>query len=166
MADGLRGTAFPGSGGGGRGHLQPSHRTSVRARAGAHRREAFGGKASGEVEPGHGELSGHSSPGRRPGGAPGRALVWGNVRLLSFLHAWEPVRRPAHGRCPEGHPGLWDKVASGDMRPLLSWLREEVHARGRIYPPEELIRKVTGEGLSPKPFLDYVKVKYEEVYRL
>ena len=63
-------------------------------------------------------------------------------------------------------PDLWDKVASGDMRPLLSWLREEVHARGRIYPPEELIRKVTGEGLSPKPFLDYVKVKYEEVYRL
>jgi len=48
---------------------------------------------------------GHSSPGRRPGGAPGRALVWGNVRLLSFLHAREPVHRPAHGRCPEGHPG-------------------------------------------------------------
>ncbi|MBC7098126.1 carboxypeptidase M32 [Candidatus Bipolaricaulota bacterium] len=62
-------------------------------------------------------------------------------------------------------PDLWDKVASGDMRPLLAWLREEVHAHGRIYPPEELMKRATGEGLTPRPFLDYLKRKYDWLFR-
>ncbi len=63
-------------------------------------------------------------------------------------------------------PDLWEKIEAGDTGALLSWLREEVHARGRIYEPEELMKLVTGQGLSPRPFLDYVKEKYSRVYRL
>jgi len=63
-------------------------------------------------------------------------------------------------------PDLWEKVRAGELYPLREWLREEVHARGRLLEPEELLKKVTGEGPSPRPFLTYVKEKYGQVYRL
>lgn len=63
-------------------------------------------------------------------------------------------------------PDLWDRIAVGDTGPLFSWLREEVHSRGRLDPPEELIKRVTGQGLTPRPFLSYIREKYSRVYKL
>ncbi|MCX7750249.1 MAG: carboxypeptidase M32 [Candidatus Bipolaricaulota bacterium] len=63
-------------------------------------------------------------------------------------------------------PDLWGKVARGEFLPIREWLREKVHRHGQVYLPEELCRRVTGEGLSPEPFLRYVRRKYGEVYGL
>jgi len=50
----------------------------------------------------------------------------------------------------------------GAFSPLLSWLRENIHRRGRTYRPRDLVRTVTGEDLSPEPLIRYLEGKYGE----
>ena len=52
----------------------------------------------------------------------------------------------------------------GRFRPLLGWLRENVHQWGRKYPPRELVRRITGGPLDPAPYLRYLRTKFGEVY--
>ncbi|MCS7217098.1 MAG: carboxypeptidase M32 [Candidatus Bipolaricaulota bacterium] len=66
----------------------------------------------------------------------------------------------------EAQPNLWDEVRKGQFQNVLSWLRQNIHRYGRMYFPEELCQKVTGEKLSPEPFLRYLREKYALVYRL
>ena len=47
---------------------------------------------------------------------------------------------------------------------ILDWLRKNIHVHGRIYPPGELCRRVTGSDLDPAHFLSYLESKYSEVY--
>ncbi|MBI2378357.1 MAG: carboxypeptidase M32 [Deltaproteobacteria bacterium] len=56
--------------------------------------------------------------------------------------------------------------ARGDFKPLLSWLREHVHRKGYLMSADETVRAATGEGLSVRPFLDYLRKKYGELYSL
>lgn len=63
-------------------------------------------------------------------------------------------------------PRFWGKVQAGELAPIREWLREKVHRHGRVYLPDELVRRVTGSGLSAEPFLRYVRTKYSEVYEL
>lgn len=63
-------------------------------------------------------------------------------------------------------PDLWEGVRAGKIQPVLAWLREKIHRFGRMYAPEELCQRVTGEKLSPTPFLRYIEEKYAQVYRL
>ncbi|MFN3346978.1 MAG: carboxypeptidase M32, partial [Candidatus Bipolaricaulaceae bacterium] len=63
-------------------------------------------------------------------------------------------------------PDLWEEVRSGRVQPVLAWLREKIHRFGRMYAPEELCQRVTGENLSPAAFLRYLEEKYSQVYRL
>ncbi len=58
------------------------------------------------------------------------------------------------------------KISRGELLPLREWLRDKIHRFGRIYDPKELLQRVTGEGPDPQYFLDYVRTKYGEVYRL
>ncbi|GJL55862.1 MAG: carboxypeptidase M32 [Nitrospirales bacterium] len=61
-------------------------------------------------------------------------------------------------------PNLEHGIAEGNMLPLKEWLNQHVHRWGRQYPPEELIRRVTGQDISPEPFLNYLEVKFKELY--
>ena len=63
-------------------------------------------------------------------------------------------------------PGFWGHVERGELAPIREWLRENVHRHGRVYLPEDLVRRVTGSGLSAGPFLHYIRRKYGEVYGL
>jgi carboxypeptidase Taq len=56
-------------------------------------------------------------------------------------------------------PGLKAGFSKGEFSPLLKWLRENIHQEGSRYYPEELIKKVTGEGLNPQYLVDYLKSK-------
>lgn len=62
--------------------------------------------------------------------------------------------------------GFSNKIEKGDFKSLLEWLKNSVHNKGRLYPPEELIRVVTGEELNPGYFIEYVKAKYSKIYSL
>ena len=45
-------------------------------------------------------------------------------------------------------PKLMDHIAANDYKPLLTWLRENVHRHGQRYRAGELVELVTGKPLS------------------
>jgi carboxypeptidase Taq len=63
-------------------------------------------------------------------------------------------------------PNLWDQIAGGDLLPLREWLRDKIHKHGRRYLAGELVQVVTGKPLTSRPFLSYLKDKYEPLYGL
>jgi carboxypeptidase Taq len=70
---------------------------------------------------------------------------------------WNAVRRDV--------PDLSGRIARGEFRPLLDWLRREIHAHGRRWRFPDLVRRVTGGPLEPGPFLTYLREKLEPLYR-
>lgn len=55
---------------------------------------------------------------------------------------------------------------NGQYKKLLDWQRKNIHQYGSLYWPDELVKKVTGESLSTKYFLKYLKEKYTKIYDL
>jgi carboxypeptidase Taq len=61
-------------------------------------------------------------------------------------------------------PELTERIRRGELLPLRDWSRDNVHRQGYRMPAEELIRKVTGQGLTDADFLRYLKGKYGALY--
>jgi carboxypeptidase Taq len=47
---------------------------------------------------------------------------------------------------------------------LLQWLRTNLHQHGRKFEPRELVERITGGGIDPAPYLEYLEQKYLTVY--
>jgi len=62
--------------------------------------------------------------------------------------------------------GLAQQIENGQLTELLSWLRNKIHNHGRFYTSNELCKEICGEPLNVNYFMDYVKVKYSEIYNL
>jgi carboxypeptidase Taq len=58
-------------------------------------------------------------------------------------------------------PDLDERFAAGEFAPLREWLAEHVHRFGRRLLPTELLQRVTGEGLDPTPYLNYLEAKIQ-----
>ncbi len=56
------------------------------------------------------------------------------------------------------------EVEEGNFSAILAWLREKIHAHGRIYTAGELCTRVTGETLNPDYYLQYLEEKYGAIY--
>jgi carboxypeptidase Taq len=67
-------------------------------------------------------------------------------------------------RALELRPALEEEFARGDFTWLLGWLREQVHAQGRRFDALELARRVTGEELSPRALVRYLRERYGRLY--
>mmetsp|Transcript_13911 Transcript_13911/g.23064 ORF Transcript_13911/g.23064 Transcript_13911/m.23064 type:complete len:554 (+) Transcript_13911:121-1782(+) len=66
-----------------------------------------------------------------------------------------------------GEAELKGQITRGEFKPLREWLREKVHAVGSAYAsPDELLVSVTGEPVSPRPYLEYLTHKYSDLYKL
>ncbi len=63
-------------------------------------------------------------------------------------------------------PDLAIQLAQGDYAGLLGWLTESIYKHGRVYSTDELLRRISGEGLSVAPLLDYLERKYSDLYGL
>jgi carboxypeptidase Taq len=63
-------------------------------------------------------------------------------------------------------PDLQARIESGNLVPLLEWLRGKVHKHGRKYRSEELCNKITGKGLDFSSFMNYAENKYSGIYSL
>ena len=61
-------------------------------------------------------------------------------------------------------PDFNGMVERGDLKPILGWLRENIHSSARRYSSEELLMKATGSGLKFSFFMDYAREKYGKIY--
>jgi carboxypeptidase Taq len=63
-------------------------------------------------------------------------------------------------------PDLPAQIEQGQFGALREWLRQNVHRHGRKYMPDQLVRRVTGEGIQSRSYMRYLKAKYGEIYGL
>ncbi|CAA9386644.1 MAG: Thermostable carboxypeptidase 1 [uncultured Phycisphaerae bacterium] len=56
------------------------------------------------------------------------------------------------------------QFARGDFKPLLDWLRQNIHDQGMKYAPRDLVRRVTGQDLQPTALLAHLRRKAAELY--
>jgi carboxypeptidase Taq len=77
----------------------------------------------------------------------------GNLYGLQF---WEKLRSDVSG--------VEEAIAAGNFTPVNNWLRDTIYAHGRRSDPQDLLKSVTGKGLSSEPFLDYIENKYAGIY--
>lgn len=61
---------------------------------------------------------------------------------------------------------IWAGVAHGKTDHILSWLHDHIHRHGMAKTANELLTDITGDELSPRPFLEYLNTKYSAVYGL
>jgi carboxypeptidase Taq len=64
------------------------------------------------------------------------------------------------------HPEIPGEIEHGDFTTLRGWLTGNIYRHGRKYQPNELIERATGTPLRTGPYLDYLRTKYGELYRL
>lgn len=60
-------------------------------------------------------------------------------------------------------PGL---IEQAEFAPLLEWVRTNIHRHGSKFPPQELVRRITGTQIDPAPYLRYLNQKYRTIYEL
>jgi carboxypeptidase Taq len=61
-------------------------------------------------------------------------------------------------------PGVEEDFARGDFTWLLGWLRENIHRQARRHGTLELVRRVTGEELTPRHLVAYLRERYGALY--
>ncbi|MDX9911996.1 MAG: carboxypeptidase M32 [Phycisphaerales bacterium] len=77
----------------------------------------------------------------------------GNLYAASF---WNALKRDL--------PDVDAKMERGEFAPVLSWFNDKIHRHGRMYPPRELCRRITGADLSTEPLMAYLGAKLGGVY--
>ena len=63
-------------------------------------------------------------------------------------------------------PDFYNYIENGQFDLIQVWLKEKIHQFGKLYTPNELIIKVTGEELNADYLVEYLEKKYSEVYEL
>lgn len=61
---------------------------------------------------------------------------------------------------------LDEQFARGEFSNLKQWLNEKIHQHGQRYRAEKLVEVVTGKPLSHRHSMDYLKTKYEQLYKI
>jgi carboxypeptidase Taq len=75
----------------------------------------------------------------------------GNLYAAQFYHAAKDQIK-----------NLDQQVKRGDFTAIKGWLKTNIHAHGKLYTAEALVKKITGEPLTTKYFIDYLKQKYQK----
>jgi len=60
----------------------------------------------------------------------------------------------------EADPGIVPGIAKGDFKPLLRWLRANVHGQGSLLSTDDLLRHATGKPLGTDAFKAHLKARY------
>ncbi|MCC6890044.1 MAG: carboxypeptidase M32 [Hyphomicrobiales bacterium] len=95
----------------------------------------------------------HWYSGSLGGGFQGYAI--GNILSAQFYAA----------AC-KAHPAIPQEIAAGEFATLRRWLTENLYRHGRKFTPDELVRRATGERMSMRPYLAYLREKYGALYSL
>jgi carboxypeptidase Taq len=63
-------------------------------------------------------------------------------------------------------PEIPAQIERGEFTPLRTWLQEHIYVHGKKFTPAELVKRVTGSELSARPFVEYIRAKYGDIYGL
>ena len=63
------------------------------------------------------------------------------------------------------NPDLTKNISEGNFLPLKNWLNDRVHRWGREYSASELIHRITGQALTPEPFIKDLEEKFSTLYQ-
>ncbi|RDI43043.1 carboxypeptidase M32 [Falsibacillus pallidus] len=66
----------------------------------------------------------------------------------------------------ESLPEFDELMEKGDLEPIKNWMTEHVHRFGKTKKPLEILKDATGEGLNASYLINYLKQKYDEIYKL
>jgi carboxypeptidase Taq len=61
-------------------------------------------------------------------------------------------------------PNWGGLLKKGDFHSIKQWLTENVYSQGKIYDPMDLLKKITGEEINVKHYIDYLDTKFSELY--
>lgn len=61
-------------------------------------------------------------------------------------------------------PDWQNQIVGGNLQTVNDWLKKNIHSRGNLYDPEELIKLATGTTLNSQPYLQYLNRKYGSFY--
>lgn len=61
-------------------------------------------------------------------------------------------------------PEVEEELVQGRCDALRAWLEERVYSYGRKLSPPKLVEAVTGGPITPRPFLEYARAKFGEIY--
>ncbi|NMC85991.1 MAG: carboxypeptidase M32 [Anaerolineaceae bacterium] len=77
---------------------------------------------------------------------------------LISAQVWEKVQKDI--------PTVEQQFEVGKFDELLGWLRKNIHQYGAKFEPQVLVKRVTGTGIDPEPYMRYLTKKYTEIYHL
>ncbi len=90
----------------------------------------------------------------------------GSIGYFSTYALGNVVSAQLWQRISKEIPDVYDQIGRGEFGQLREWLREHIHQHGRKYMPQELLQRVTGEKMDPKPLVAYLRRKLGEIYEL
>ncbi len=61
-------------------------------------------------------------------------------------------------------PNWRELIAGGSFKEIKDWLTENVYGYANLYDPEDLVKHVTGRGLTVEPFIEYLDEKFSRIY--
>ncbi|MCL5878020.1 MAG: carboxypeptidase M32 [Candidatus Bathyarchaeota archaeon] len=61
-------------------------------------------------------------------------------------------------------PDWRSQLSRGNLQNINAWLKDNIHSRGDLHNPEELIKRATGTALNAKAFIAYLNEKYGGLY--
>ena len=64
------------------------------------------------------------------------------------------------------HPEIPDEMKQGKFSTLHAWLKENIYKHGRKFTAPEIVERVTGGPLAIGPYIQYLKTKYGQLYKL
>ncbi|MCF7798823.1 hypothetical protein K9M74_02885 [Candidatus Woesearchaeota archaeon] len=65
-----------------------------------------------------------------------------------------------YAKAKEEIKNLEEQFAEGTFQEFTQWLAQNIHQHGKKYPTHKLIKKATGEEISPKKYIQYLEEKY------
>jgi carboxypeptidase Taq len=64
------------------------------------------------------------------------------------------------GAVKQKYPEVVAAIARGDFAPLLTWLRMNVHGRGRLVDMNQMLLDATGAPLRTQAFMAHLQARY------
>jgi len=62
-------------------------------------------------------------------------------------------------------PEWKNELKKGNFGLTRKWLKENIHQKGNLFDPKDLVKTVTGKKISVWPFINYLEKKFKSIYK-